>query len=349
MRCLPGLSGAGLRPGVALLAAAVIVTAAMLVAGCGGDDESNTTDEDGTDVAGASSGPSALDYGSLSGEINIDGSSTVYPLTQAVAEEFDKVSPTRVNVAISGTGGGIDLFCRGEIDIADASRRMKVDENQVCGSAGIEDIVEIQIAIDALTVVVNPANTFVNCLSVKQLRDIFKAGGATRWNQVDPTFPDQPIAFYYPGTDSGTFDYFTDAIIIGTEGGATHRGDGTSSEDDNVLALGVEGDPNAIGYFGFSYYVGAGKNLKAVAVDQFGDGDCVEPSAETALGGTYEPLSRPLFIYTREKFLKERPEVLGFVNFYLQNVPTLVSQIGFVQMPDALLQEQFAKLEPFLH
>jgi phosphate transport system substrate-binding protein len=204
------------------------------------------------------------------------------------------------------------------------------------------------VAIDAITVVVNPANDFVDCLTVNQLHEAFKTGGATKWSDIDPTFPDEEIIFYYPGTDSGTFDYFVEQVITNPDNLATHRGDGTSSEDDNVIAQGVEGDAGAIGYFGVAYYLEAGKSLKAVAVDQHADGNCVEPSYETALDGTYEPLSRPLFIYTRAKSLKERPEVLGFVNFYLERVPTLVPEVGYVDMPEALLQEQIAEIEPFL-
>jgi phosphate transport system substrate-binding protein len=318
----------------------------LLLASCGGDEEA------ATDVAGESAGPAALDYGSLSGDIRIDGSSTVFPITEAVAEEFSKVAGTRVNVAFSGTGGGFEKFCRGETQISDASRKIKDDERQSCAANGIDDIVEIQVGIDALTVVVNPSNDFVDCLSVNQLHDIFKAGGASTWKDVDPSFPDEPIVLYYPGTDSGTFDYFNETIVVGVPDPdprpSTHRGDGTSSEDDNVLAQGVEGDRYAIGYFGIAYYLGAGQNLEAVSIDKHADGNCVAPSAETALNGTYEPLSRPLFIYTRESFLEDRPEVLGFVNFYLENVPTLVPEVGYVEIPDATLQAQFAKIEDFL-
>jgi phosphate transport system substrate-binding protein len=328
--------------GALLLLAALAILMAVLLVACGSGDETST------DASGDSAGQSALDLGSLSGEIRIDGSSTVFPISEAVAEEFSKVSGTRVNVAFSGTGGGFEKFCRGEIEIADASRPIKGDERQVCDGNGIDDIVEIQVGIDALTVVVNPANDFANCLTVRQLNQIFKAGGATKWNQVDPIWPDQNIVYYYPGRDSGTYDYFRETIMTSVDGSQHYDGP-TSSEDDNVLALGVEGDTYAIGYFGIAYFLGAGKNLKAVAVDQHGDGNCVAPSAETALNGTYEPLSRPLFIYTRESFLKERPEVLGFVNFYLENVEVLVPQAGYIQLPEATLQEQFAKLEAFLN
>jgi len=336
----------------ALFLGAATAASALLLAACGGDDEEGpsptaapTPASTGT-AAAATQTPKGIDYGSLGGEIRIDGSSTVFPISEAVAEEFSKVADTRVNVAFSGTGGGFEKFCRGETEISDASRPIKEGEVQACAANGIDDIVEIQVAIDALTVMVNPSNDFVDCLTVQQLNQIFRSGGATRWNQVDPSWPDEAISWYYPGTDSGTFDYFVEAIIQSVDKNATHRGDGTSSEDDNVLAQGIEGDRHAIGYFGFAYFLEAGDRLKAVQVD--GGNGCVEPSFEAALDGTYKPLSRPLFIYTREKFLKERPEVLGFVNFYLENSSKLVPEVGYVTLPDDLLQEQVAKIEPFL-
>lgn len=284
---------------------------------------------------------------SASGQIRIDGSSTVGPLTEAVAEEFRADgSDVRVNVAISGTGGGFERFCRGETQISNASRPIKQEEIDACAANGIDDYVEFQVAIDALTVMVSPANDFVDCLTVQQLFDLFKTDGVSNWSELDPSFPDEDITFYYPGTDSGTFDYFVEAIITKQDENATHRADGTASEDDNQLALGIENDENAIGYFGFSYYQESGGNLKAVAIDN-GAG-CVEPSVETALDNSYAPLSRPLFIYTRESFLQENPEVLGFVKYYLDNTETLVPDVGFVPMSDALAQAQEAKIEPFL-
>ena len=263
-----------------------------------------------------------------------------------MAEEFGKVADTRVNVAFSGTGGGFEKFCRGEIEVSDASRPMKQEEKDKCAAAGITDIVQLQIGIDALTVVLNPQNDWVDCLTTQQLFSIFKTDGATKWNQVDPTWPDENVVLYYPGTDSGTFDYFVESIITKTDKNAAHRGDGTSSEDDNILAQGVEGDKGAIGYFGFAYYEEAGSHLKAAAVDS-GKG-CVEPTFDHALSGDYAPLSRPLFIYTREKFLTEKPEVLGFVKFYLDNAESLVAEVGYINIPVDLLADQQAKIEPFL-
>ena len=323
-----------------LLMGTGIAASALLLAACGGGEE-----DGGNGTAGPTT-PGGFDYGSLGGKIRIDGSSTVFPISEAVAEEFSKVADTRVNVAFSGTGGGFEKFCRGEIEISDASRPMKQEEKDACAANGIDDIVEIQVGIDALTVMVNPQNDFVECLTVQQLHDLFKTGGASKWSEIDPSWPDDDIIFYNPGTDSGTFDYFLESIIEKVDENATHRGDGTASEDDNVLAQGIEGDGNAIGYFGFAYFQEAGQALKAVQIDG-GDG-CVEPTFESALDGSYKPLSRPLFIYTREKFLAEREEVLGFINFYLENTSELVAEVGYVNIPDDLLAEQFAKIEPFL-
>ena len=322
-----------------LLLGTAIAASALLLAACGDDDE------DGGTTTGPTT-PGGFDYGSLGGEIRIDGSSTVFPISEAMAEEFSKVADTRVNVAFSGTGGGFEKFCRGEIEISDASRPIKQEERDACAANGINDIVEIQVGIDALTVMVNPQNDFVECLTVQQLHDLFKTGGASKWSEIDPSWPDDDIIFYNPGADSGTFDYFLESIIAKVDENATHRGDGTASEDDNVLAQGIEGDGNAIGYFGFAYFQEAGQALKAVQVDG-GDG-CAEPTFETALDGSYKPLSRPLFIYTREKFLTEQEEVLGFTNFYLENAAELVAEVGYVNIPDDLLEEQFAKIEPFL-
>ena len=335
--------GRGIARALAVLGVVVLLSIIALAA-CKDDDKKDET-------PGAGNTPTAddgIDYGSLGGEIRIDGSSTVFPISEAVAEEFGKVAGTRVNVAFSGTGGGFEKFCAGEIQISDASRPIKDDEVQACAANGIDDIAELQVAIDALTVMVHPDNDFVECLTVEQLHDLFKTGGASKWSDVDPSFPDEDIIFYSPGTDSGTFDYFVEAIIEGVkeEEGATHRGDGTASEDDNVLALGIEGDDYAVGYFGFAYYQEAGQALKAVQID--GGGGCVEPSFEAALDGSYVPLSRPLFIYTRESFLSERPEVLGFSKFYLDNTSTLVEEVGYVTMPEDLLQAQLDKLTPFL-
>lgn len=327
-------------PFLRLSLAAIVALFALAVAACG-DDEKDTTGNGATTAPATED--AGTDYSSLSGEIRIDGSSTVFPISEAVAEEFSNASDVRVNVAFSGTGGGFEAFCRGEIEIADASRPIKDDEKQACADAGINDILEIQVGTDALTVVANPANDFLECLTVDQLHQVFKEGGATTWNQIDPSFPNEAIVWYYPGTDSGTYDYFVEQIIEKVDEGAAHTSEGTSSEDDNVLATGVGGDDFAIGYFGIAYFLEAGENLKAVQVDG-GDG-CVEPSAETALDGSYKPLSRPLYIYTRTSFLDERPEVEGFMKFYLENSQALVPEVGYVKLPDDVHADQVAKIE----
>lgn len=336
--------GARSRLLITLLSGLAVIVLALGVAACGDDDD------DTSDGATATSKPatSSFDYESLSGEISVDGSSTVFPITQAVAEEFSSEAPdVRVNVAFSGTGGGFEKFCRGEIEVSDASRPIKDSETEACAGNGIEDVLELQVAVDALTVMVHPDNDFVECLTVQQVHDIFRTGGVTSWNQVDPSFPDEKISFYYPGTDSGTFDYFVEAIIEGVDENATHRGDGTSSEDDNILAQGIENDTNSIGYFGFAYFQEAGSALKAVSIDD-GAG-CVEPSYDTALSGEYTPLSRPLFIYTRTSFFEDpQSPVLGFVNFYLESAEALVPEVGYITVSEDILQEQISKIEPFL-
>ncbi len=271
-------------------------------------------------------------YASLKGEVRIDGSSTVFPISEAVAEEFSKVSKVRVNVAFSGTGGGFEKFCRGETHISDASRAMKDKEVVACAEKGINDVIELEVAIDALTVMINPENTWAQCMTVKELNYAFRAGGAKKWSDIRSDWPNKDIVAFYPGVDSGTFDYFNEIIIekFEKEKEHTHRADGTPSEDDNVLTLGIGSDPHAIGYFGFAYYVGAGNELTAVQIDN-GDG-CIEPTFENALSGTYTPLSRPLYIYTRASLL-DNPAVYGFLEYYLNNLGELVPDVGYITMP----------------
>ncbi len=328
------------------LAAFALVTVAC------GDDDDEAPEPAATQAAAAEAEePAAAEepagedaYAGLSGEIRIDGSSTVFPIAEAMAEEFGYVSDVRVNVAFSGTGGGFEKFCRGETQISDASRPIKDSEREACAENGIDDIVEIQVAIDALTVMIHPDNDFAQCMTVAELNQAFRADGARKWSDIRSEWPDDDIIAYYPGADSGTFDYFNEAIIEEFEG-STHRGDGTPSEDDNILALGIGRDRNAIGYFGFAYFLEAGQSLQAVAVDD-GDG-CVAPSFEAALAGEYTPLSRPLFIYTRASLLAERPELAGFINFFLESVDEIVPEVGYVTMPADLLAEQFAKVAPY--
>jgi len=310
----------------------------MGVTACGGGEQAaNTTGE------GAS--PAAEN---LSGSIAVDGSSTVFPVTEAMAEEFQQENPNvRITVGISGTGGGFKKFCAGETDVQDASRPIKAEEAQACEKNGIEYI-ELPVAYDALTVVVNPQNDFVECLTTDELNKIWEPaaqGKITNWNQVRSSFPNRPLALYGAGTDSGTFDYFTDAIN-GEEGAS--RGDYTASEDDNVVVQGVSRDPNALGYFGLAYYEENQDKLKAIAID---DGDpsngegCIEPSAATVEDSTYQPLARPIFIYVKKEAL-QRPEVEAFTQFYLSDEnKELVNETGYLAMTDEVYDAVQARLE----
>ncbi len=264
--------------------------------------------------------------------VKIDGSSTVYPITEAVAEEFQqaKRNQIKVTVGISGTGGGFKKFCRGESDISDASRPILEKEMADCKRAGIEYF-ELPVAFDALTVVVNPRNTFIRQLSIAELKKIWEPGAqgkVTRWNQVNAAWPDAPMKLFGPGADSGTFDYFTEAVVGKAK---SSRGDFTASEDDNVLVQGVARDTNALGYFGFAYYVENKDKLKAVAVVN-GEGEPVVPSFDAVVKGTYQPLSRPIFIYVSAKSLA-KPEVKDFVQFYLENAAKLSQEVKYVPLP----------------
>lgn len=276
----------------------------------------------------------------LIGEIKIDGSSTVYPVTEAVAEEFQKANPNvKVVVGISGTGGGFKKFCNGETDISNASRPILQSEMEACAKNGIEYI-ELPVAYDALSVVVNPQNDWAACMTVADLKKIWEPeaqGKITRWNQVRPEWPDAPLNLYGPGTDSGTFDYFTEAIVGKAR---ASRGDYTASEDDNVLVQGVANDPYALGYFGLAYYRENQDKLKVVAIDDGNDANgkgCVLPSEQTVRDGTYQPLSRPIFIYVNRK-AADRPEVEAFVQFYLTQGPALVRQVGYIPLTDEIYQ-----------
>ena len=269
----------------------------------------------------------------LADVVKIDGSSTVYPITEAVAEEFQKAKKNaiKVTVGISGTGGGFKKFCRGEVDIANASRPILKKEMDACKEAGIEYI-ELPVAFDALTVVANPKNAFLKEMTVEQLKAIWEPaaqGKITRWNQVNPAWPDAPIKLFGAGSDSGTFDYFTEAIVGKAK---SSRGDYTASEDDNVLVQGVSRDVNAIGYFGYAYYAENTAKLKAVPIVEKAGKPGVLPSEESVLKGTYQPLSRPIFIYINPKAL-EKPEVKEFVEFYMKNASKLTKEVKYVPLP----------------
>ena len=263
--------------------------------------------------------------------VQIDGSSTVFPITEAVAEEFQahKKGAVKVTVGISGTGGGFKKFCRGETDISDASRPILRKEMDACKAAGIE-YYELPVAYDALTVMVNPKNDWITSMTVAELKTIWAPEAQnkiTKWSQVNPKWPDAPLKLYGPGADSGTFDYFTEATVGKAK---SSRGDFTASEDDNVLVQGISNDKNALGYFGFAYYIENQKKLKAVAID--GGKGPVAPSSATVENGSYAPLSRPIFIYVSKK-AAQKPEVKEFVEFYLKNAAPLVKEVKYVPLP----------------
>ena len=281
--------------------------------------------------SGDTSSPGGTPMPKLSGSVLIDGSSTVFPITEAMAEEFNRVQRSvRVTVGVSGTGGGFQKFCNGETSIQDASRPISASEVGACAAKSIE-YVELPVAYDGLAVVVNPQNSWASCMTVAELKKLWEPaaqGRVTRWNQVRPDWPDQPIKLFGPGADSGTFDYFTEAV----NGKAKNsRGDFTASEDDNVLVQGVAGDRYALGYFGLAYYVENKGKLKDVQID--GGKGCVAPDEKTVESGAYTPLSRPLLIYVK-KSDATRPEVKAFVDFYIKNAPKLVNEIGYVKLPD---------------
>jgi phosphate transport system substrate-binding protein len=271
--------------------------------------------------------------------IQVDGSSTVFPITEAMAEEFQIANPDiKVTVGISGTGGGFKKFCRGEIDISDASRPIKASEVEDCKANGIE-FIELPVALDALAVMVNPENDWVDALTVDELKMMWEPEAQdtiTNWNQIRASFPDKPLVLFGAGVDSGTYDYFT-AAIVGKE--HSSRGDFTASEDDNVLVQGIAGDEDAIGFFGLAYYVENQDKLKAVPIKVDANAPGVLPSVDAAKDGSYQPLSRPIFIYVNKKSLDERPEVDKFVQFYMDptNATELVAEVGYVPLPEAAI------------
>ncbi len=282
--------------------------------------------------------------------VKIDGSSTVYPVTEAVAEEFQGKNPgIKVTVGISGTGGGFKKFTRGETDISNASRPILAKEMEDAKTNGVEYI-ELPVCFDALTVVVHPQNTWAKSMTVAELKKIWEPeaqGKITKWNQIRPDWPDAKIELYGAGTDSGTFDYFTEAIVGKAK---SSRGDYTASEDDNTLVKGVEGNKFALGYFGYAYYAPHSKKLQAVAIqwDKNKIKEPVVPSADSVIKGTYNPLSRPLFIYVNKKSAETKPEVKKFVDFYLSNVKELSAEVKYVPLPSTAyetIQSRFGRLE----
>ena len=279
----------------------------------------------------ASAPQSGSQLASLKGEIRVDGSSTVYPITEAVAEDFSKAAKgVRTTVGVSGTGGGFKRFCKGETDISNASRPITKSEAETCKGANIE-FVELPVAYDGLCIAISKQNTWATKLTVEQIKKIYSASGTAKtWKDLDSAWPDRAIKVYSPGTDSGTFDYFKE-VTVGKDGKV--RSDMSVSEDDNVLVNGVAGDRDAIGYFGFAYYVENKDKLVAVAVDS-GKG-AVLPSDATILDGSYEPFSRPVFIYVNRKSA-DRPEVGAFVDFYLQQAAALSKEVGYTPLPESI-------------
>jgi len=282
------------------------------------------------------------DSGRLSGVVSLDGSSTVFPVSEAVAEEFLAVQPrVRVTVGVSGTGGGFQKFVAGEIDISDASREIRDSEAEAARINGIEYL-EIPVAYDGLSVIVNKNNTWVDYLTIEELNMIWAPGSSVdSWNDIRPEWPDQPLRLYGPGTDSGTFDYFTE--VVNGDSGAS-RPDYTASEDDNVLVQGISGDVNSLGFFGYAYYVANESVLKLVPID--GGNGPISPNSVTINDGSYSPLSRPIFIYV-SKPSAARPEVRAFVEFYLDQAPALAAEVGYVAMPQVEYQKSREALASF--
>ena len=293
----------------------VIVLFSLFVAGCGG-------------------GPASTQQGAgLSGAVEIDGSSTVFPIAEAFAEEFQKKEPgVRVTVGISGTGGGFKRFGVGETDINNASRPISTSEMEQAATNGVEYI-ELPIAFDGLSILVHPSNDFVTSLTVAELKKLWQPESKVRmWSDIRPSWPKREIHLYGPGHDSGTFDYFTEAIVGKAK---SSRSDFTASEDDNMLVQGISGDADSLGYFGFAYYAENPGKMKLIAVDA-GQGP-VLPSAQTISDGTYKPLSRPLLIYLNVK-AASRPEVNAFMDFALEQAAALSTEVGFFPLPDNIYQ-----------
>ena len=310
--------------GLSVLIAAIAVPILWLMVACGSDE-----------------GESASSSAELTGTIEIDGSSTVYPISEAVAEEFNKLHPkVRVNVGVSGTGGGFKRFTVGETDISDASRLIRNPEETSKAEENDVTYDQLRLGTDGLSVMVNLGNDFVDCLTVEELKKIWEPGSMlNNWNQVRASFPNAKMRLYGPDTDSGTFDYFTEEINGEAQ---ASRSDYTASADDNVLVQGISGDKGALGYFGYAYYEENKDKLKVIAVDD-GNG-CVVPSGITIQDGSYTPLSRPLFIYVNAKSL-EKSEVKELVKFYMEHGKKLVDEVGYISLPASVYAENLNKIE----
>lgn len=325
---------------------ALLVSMMLIMPACG-EDVSESTESPSTTITTSSatandaSAEKAIGDPNMAGTIEVDGSSTVYPISEAVAEEFNKLYPkVRVNVGVSGTGGGFKRFANGETDISDASRPIKnPKETSRAEENGIQ-YVELRLGTDGLSVMVSPSNDFVDCLTTDELKMIWEPGSkVNNWNQVRESFPDQKMRLYGPDTDSGTFDYFTEEIMGEVQ---LSRADYTASADDNVLIQGISGDKGSLGYFGYAYYRESQDRLKLLGVDS-GSG-CVKPSPQTIPSGEYSPLSRPLFIYVNLGSLS-RPEVRSFVDFYMEHGPELTNEVGYVASDPSVYANNIALLE----
>lgn len=284
-----------------------------------------------SDSTGTGASEEASDHNAI---VRIDGSSTVFPVTEAVAEEFQIKTKTKVTVGVSGTGGGFKKFCRGETDISNASRPILHQEIEDCKAAGIA-FIELPVAYDALTVVINPKNTFAKTMTVAELKKMWEPSAQEsikNWNQINPSWPDAPLKLFGPGADSGTFDYFTEVVVGKSK---SSRGDFTASEDDNVLVQGIAGDMNGMGYFGYAYYEENKDKLTAVAIKAAADKPAVLPSAQTIEDGTYQPLARPIFIYVNANSASTKPYVKEFVDFYLAESRMLIEEVKYVPFPEA--------------
>lgn len=301
----------------------VAMSLALILFSCGGEKKQNNSESQ------------------LKGSITIDGSSTVYPITEAVAEEFKAIqSNVKVTIGVSGTGGGFKKFIRNEIDICDASRPIKSKEKAACDSLKIE-YVELEVAYDGLAVIANPKNTWLETITTEELKMIWEPaaqGKILKWNQIRSEWPNKEIHLFGPGIASGTYDYFTEAIV--GESGSS-RGDFTASEDDNVLVQGISSDIYGLGFFGLAYYEENMDKLKLIAVDNGKGG--IKPTLETVANKTYDPLSRPLYIYVNKKAI-QKPEVKTFVEFYMKNAGALSKDVGYIPLPDSLYTKELEKL-----
>lgn len=330
-----------LKPQALSLLAGVL---ALSLAACSGGttDGGDTAATDGGETTGEET---AAEGGSdLSGDVLVDGSSTVFPISEAMAEEFMAENPdVRVTVGVSGSGGGFKKFCAGETDISNASRPIKESEIEICQENGVE-FVELPVAYDGLSVVIHPDNDWATCLTTEELGTMWSPGAEgeiDNWNQIRDEFPDQPLALYGPGTDSGTYDYFME--VVSEEEGES-RGDFTASEDDNVIVQGVSTDTGGLGYFGLAYYEENKDALKSVEIEN-SNGECVAPSSEAVSDGTYNPLSRPIFFYVNTSAMEEKPAVAAFAGYHFakDNQP-LVTEVGYVPLPDDILTKAESRL-----